>query len=92
MTRATSAYAPWIVGTITPRDGGSEIEARMTLHPGTTVALVGLVLLALYRLFSGGPVRLWWVAAIAALHTGLCYLAFRPQAHRAEWLIRDIVA
>ena len=93
MTRGTSAYAPWIVGTIRPSDGGSEIKVRMTLHPGIAVALLGFSVLAVYRLFSGGPgMKLWWLAAIGALHVGLCYLAFRPEADRVKWLIRDIVA
>jgi hypothetical protein len=87
--RGRNTYQPWLRGRMTPRPDGTEIRIVQTLHPiGIAIIVVVLILgfvlgrrVGDYRDIIGG---------LFVLHCLMYWIAFLPQARRAEARIRQL--
>jgi len=79
------------VGRIQPSDAGSCISVRITLHPVTIFAVLGFfVVPQLMSVSAGEGLSGTWAVLMVALHVGLCYFGFWPEARRAERALREL--
>jgi hypothetical protein len=90
--RGRNTYTPWLLGRMTHRPDGTEIQIVRTLHPTGIVIIVGFLILAFVLWarteYYGGAAM--FTAGLFFLY-GLMYcIAFWPQARRAEERIRQL--
>ena len=90
--RKRNIYQPWVLGRMTPRPDGTEIQIVQTLHPTGIVIIVTFLILALVLWsragYYGGAAL--FTAYLIVLHTVMYCIRFWPQARRAEKRIRQL--
>jgi hypothetical protein len=90
--RDRNTYQPWVLGRMTPRPDGTEIQIVQTLHPTGIVIIVSFLILALVLWsragYYGGAAL--FTAGLIVLHGVMYCIRFWPQARRAEERIRQL--
>lgn len=89
-----TTYQPWLLGRMTPRPDGTEIQIVQTLHPAGIIIIVIFLILALLLWsraeYYGGAAM--FTAGLFVLHGVMYCMGFWRQARRAEERIRQLVA
>lgn len=92
--RGRNTYLPWLLGRMTPRPDGTEIQVVQTLHPIAIAAMLAFLIVWVVVVVRAEDYRsaAIFIAGLFVFHCVMYLIGFLPEARRAEERIRQLAA